>query len=136
MACLGMGMLCFVITADHMVVCCIGTVGVHMCNVCVHSFQAELVGVCASAESFSKWISLSYVLKRLANCICVFGSIVVFDAFGPRTTYKLIGSGLLLYAALLCSLYGYKEVLPFQQGHRERRATLSVPSQRSSLIVE
>merc|ERR1719464_2486047 len=49
-ACLGMGVLCFLITADDQIACAIGSVDVQMCNVCVHSFQAELIGVCASGE--------------------------------------------------------------------------------------
>merc|ERR1719412_3433479 len=39
-ACVGMGLLCWLITVNNQVACLIGSVGVHMCNVCVHSFQA------------------------------------------------------------------------------------------------
>jgi len=113
-ACMGMGVLCFLITADNQIACAIGSVGVHMCNVCVHSFQAELVGVCASGEKFAKWISMSYVVKRAANCVCVFGSIIFFDAFGPQTSYMVIGSGLILYASALFFVYSCMGVLPCQ----------------------
>merc|ERR1712113_18351 len=114
-ACVGMGLLCWLITTNSRIACAIGSVGVHMCNVCVHSFQAELIGVCASGEQFATWISLSYVVKRAANCVCVFGSIVFFDAFGPQTSYRVIGSGLIFYAAVLCGMYSCMRVLPCQQ---------------------
>jgi len=113
-ACVGMGLFCYLITVPNEILCCIATVAVHMCNVCVHSFQAELIGVCASGEKFAKWISLSYVVKRLANCVCVFGSIVFFGAFGPQMSYRVIGSLLIFYAACLCAIYGCMKVLPCQ----------------------
>jgi len=113
-ACLGMGFGCWLITINSKIVCLIATVGVHMFNVCVHSFQAELIGICASGESFGKWISISYVVKRAANCVCVFGSIVFFDAFGPQSSYRGIGSGLILYAAILGSIFAYRKIMPCQ----------------------
>jgi len=114
-ACLGMGLFMYLITTNSKTACLVGTLGVHMCNVCVHSFQAELIGVCASGEHFAKWISRSYVVKRLANCVCVFGSILFFDAFGPQSSYRVIGSGLIFYAACLCTIYGSMNILPCQR---------------------
>merc|ERR1719296_565040 len=114
-ACVGMGVFMYLITANNKIICAIASVGVHMCNVCVHSFQAELIGVCASGEKFAKWISASYVVKRLANCVCVFGSIVFFEAFGPQTSYRVIGSGLTFYAVCLGIFYTCKRVLPCQR---------------------
>merc|ERR1712045_518626 len=73
-------------------------------------------GVCASGEKFAKWISLSYVVKRAANCVCVFGSIIFFDAFGPQMSYMVIGSGLIVYATALFSVYSCMGVLPCSCG--------------------
>ena len=114
-ACVGMGFLMRLVTANNQIACLIGMVGVNMCNVCLHSFQAELTAVCASGEQFGKWISLSYVVKRAANCVCVFGSILFFQAFGPQTSYRVIGSALIFYAAVLCGIYSCMRVLPCQR---------------------
>lgn len=113
-ATLGMGLMCYLITVDNKVACAIGSVGVHMFNVCVHSFQAELIGVCATGEEFASWISRSYVVKRLANCVCVFSSIIFFNLLGPQSSYRVIGSGLLVYAAVLCCSYAFMGILPCQ----------------------
>lgn len=114
-ACIGMGVCCWLITVDSKILCVIATVGIHMFNVCVHSFQAELIGTCASGEKFAKWISASYVVKRLANCVCVFGSIIFFDAFGPQTSYRVIGTGLTFYALCLGVVYTCMRVTPCQR---------------------
>merc|ERR1719296_144284 len=116
-ACVGMGVFCWLITVDNKIICAIASVGVHMCNVCVHSFQAELIGVCASGEKFAKWISASYVVKRLANCVCVFGSIVFFEAFGPQAAYRAIGLGLMWFALCMGIFYTQMRALPCQRRH-------------------
>lgn len=131
-ACMGMGVMMYLITADNMIACAIGSVSVHMCNVCVHSFQAELIGICASGEDFATWISRSYVVKRLANCVCVFGSIVFFEGFGPQMSYRVIGSGLILYAVVLCGIYRHINTLPYQQRSAQKEAP---PSCRASMVV-
>jgi len=131
-ACMGMGVMCFLITVNNKVACAIGSVGVHMFNVCVHSFQAELIGIGATGESFTKWISWSYVVKRLANCVCVFSSLIFFDAFGPQMSYRVIGSGLILYAVCLFSVYAYLRILPCQVKHKVGEAP---PSTRASVVV-
>jgi len=130
MATMGMGTMCFLTTANNQIACAVGTVAIHMCNVCVHSFQAELVGLCTTGEHFGIWISRSYVVKRLANCVCVFGSLVFFDLFGPQASHQVVGSGLVVYAAGLFALYASMRVLPCQrlpvQAGSKRRAAMTL----------
>jgi len=114
-ACLGMGAMCWLTTADNKSLCALGTVCIHMCNVCVHSFQAELIGSCADGANFHRWISLSYMVKRLANCVCVFGSLFFFDLLGPQASYHAIGSILALYAGVLCCVYCSIGAMPCQR---------------------
>merc|ERR1719360_246148 len=97
-----------------MVVCGVGSIGVHLLNVGIHSFQAELMGVCAPGENFAKWISLSYVAKRFANCVCVFGSIIFFEMFGPRVSYQIIGTALLIWGVIMYAVYWHLQILPYQ----------------------
>merc|ERR1740129_1049288 len=103
-ATIGMGVFCLLVTIPNKYLCCFATVCIHMCNVCVHSFQAELVGIGAGTD-FAKWISRCYVVKRAANCTCVFGSLVFFTALGPQASYWAFGGGLIFYAVALGAYY-------------------------------
>merc|ERR1712190_279908 len=112
---MGIGFCALLVTADSKLACFFGTIGMHTFNVCVHSFQAELVGVFAKGESFTRWISRAYVVKRLANCVCVFGSIVFFQKLGPQVSYQVFGVALVLYAVVLGSVYLHFGEWPHQK---------------------
>jgi len=132
--------MCFLITADSIVLSGVGTIGVHLLNVCIHSFQSELIGVCASGESFAKWISMSYVVKRLANAICVFGSIVFFDSFGPHLSYRIIGGALVTWGCLWYPIYYKLGIMPCQlntwKGNTDATSVSETAKKSASSTVE
>lgn len=113
-SCFLLGLGCWLITAKSQLVGAFGTVLVHICNSLLHSFQAELISMCSPGDHFGKWISLSYVAKRAANCVCTAGSVLVFEAFGPQAAYRIVGSGLILYAAILGICFAWMRILPCQ----------------------
>jgi len=133
-ATIGMGVFCLMVTIPNKYLSCFATVSVHACNVCVHSFQAELVGIGAGTD-FAKWISRCYVVKRAANCTCVFGSLIFFEALGPNASYWVFGSFLNLYAIFLCTYYWKLQILPYQVRKTESKK-MSGLGKRFSVCAE
>lgn len=113
-ACLGVGAMCLLTTAPNIIACGVGTVAIHMCNVAVHSFQAEIVGTCTKRESFAKWISWSYGVKRISNAVCVLTSLIFYGYLGPQASYLVFGLGLALYGVVLGCIYLCYGLWPFQ----------------------
>jgi hypothetical protein len=113
-ACVGMSVSMLVLTIPNKAVCAVGTILVHVGNVCVHSFQAELVGIGASNSEFPMWISRSYTAKRAANAVCVFGSLFFFGFLGPQASYHCFATGLLIYGLSLAGIYNALGLWPYQ----------------------
>jgi len=113
--CLVMSVACLVITCGNIYIAAACTVFIHQMNVCIHSFQAEIVGACAPHKEFASWISRSYVVKRLANCTCVFGSIFLMGLAGPHAVYWIICFFLFMYGSILGCIYLRMGVFPFQR---------------------
>jgi len=138
-----MAILAFVTATDSLVLCAIGTMGIHVCNVLIHSFQAEMIGSCTKTDEFPRWIARSYVVKRLANTLGVFSSLAVLGALGPQTSYHAVGAGLAVYAVLTFTVCWWLGVLPYQR-HRVKAAAIAqqeVPNikirdSKESVVVE
>lgn len=116
--CTSMALMCCTMTIYSVPVAAVSTVGMHILNVCIHSFQAEIIGACAPQKDFAWWISVCYVLKRFANCCCVFGSLVFFGLLGPDASYYGVGFCLICWAAILGAIYLFMGAFPFQRQMR------------------
>jgi hypothetical protein len=129
LACAVMAGFMFLVTADSVVACALATICIHVCNVLIHSFQAELVGVVADGhDEFAYWISKSYVVKRLANVVCVGGSLVFYDILGPQLSYQCVAVALFAYASALSMMFLIMGLCPHQ-----RQAFTSEVARRDSI---
>jgi hypothetical protein len=135
-ACVGMAVSMYVLTIPNKAVCAVGTILVHVGNVCVHSFQAELVGIGASNSEFPKWISRSYTAKRAANAVCVFGSLFFFQFLGPQASYHCFATGLFLYGCSLAGIYNALGLWPYQMRSSEESGQQGDTAIRRRISIE
>lgn len=111
---IAMGVSCFMVAADNLVVAAIGTVSLLGCNTCVMSFQGELLALSAPSESFGTWSSRCCATRRLANGVCIALSMTVCGFFGPQNSFRLVAAWLWMYGLIMCLVYGAMGVLPVQ----------------------
>merc|ERR1719499_1742780 len=91
------------------------TIMLCVANVCIQSFQIEIITVASPGEHVKKWTSRAYVLKRLANGVCMFVALMLYEVVGGVNCYLLIGGFLGLWGLALITSYWYIEALPWQR---------------------
>jgi len=102
------------VLAPNIILSAAGAAGVHIVNVLLHSFCAEVAAAWIPVDVYAMWVGRCYLAKRASNATMAFVCTMLYQYAGPRAPFATISGTVFVWAFVLAGVYWSLRLMPCQ----------------------